>query len=224
MTSLQEGDEPDHRLDQNASQAPSVAQHSSRLPPNLVDVEKHETEEVAQPKKSVYAGLGWLDRLLVLWILLAIIVGILLGNFVDDIGPALQKGKFVDVSVPIGKHDLLISLFVPSRCSSEDPRYSYRSIGDDVPNSLQSQVRNAAPPVRAPPDLDTTRFQHRGQLDHCTFSHGTFSPLPTFCLFFFESLLTEFAISWVWLGPSCQTNLIFESDSYSSAWRAVLPW
>ncbi|KAK5465261.1 arsenicals resistance [Exophiala xenobiotica] len=91
----------EHRLDQNISQLPSVAQHSSRLPLHLVDVEKHETEKVAQPKKSVYAGLGWLDRLLVLWILLAIIVGILLGNFVDDIGPALQKGKFVDVSVPI---------------------------------------------------------------------------------------------------------------------------
>ena len=54
-------------------------------------------------KSSVYAGLGWLDRLLVLWILLAIIIGILLGNFVDSVGPALQRGKFVDVSVPIGK-------------------------------------------------------------------------------------------------------------------------
>ncbi|KAK5399996.1 arsenicals resistance [Exophiala xenobiotica] len=33
--------------------------------------------------------------------LLAIVVGILLGNFVNDVGPALQKGKFVDVSIPI---------------------------------------------------------------------------------------------------------------------------
>ncbi|KAK5194637.1 arsenicals resistance [Exophiala xenobiotica] len=101
MNSLQDVDMSEHRLDQNASHLPSGAQHPSRLPLNLVDVEKHETEELAQPKKSVYAGLGWLDRLLVLWILLAIIVGILLGNFVDDIGPALQNGKFVDVSVPI---------------------------------------------------------------------------------------------------------------------------
>lgn len=53
-------------------------------------------------KTSIYAGLGWLDRLLVVWILLTIIIGILLGNFVDGIGPALQRGKFVDVSVPIG--------------------------------------------------------------------------------------------------------------------------
>ena len=53
-------------------------------------------------KQSVYKGLGWLDRLLVVWILLAIIIGILLGNYVPSIGPALQKGKFVQVSVPIG--------------------------------------------------------------------------------------------------------------------------
>lgn len=51
--------------------------------------------------KSVYAGLGWLDRLLALWILLAIVIGMVLGNFVPDIGPRLQAGKFVDVSVPI---------------------------------------------------------------------------------------------------------------------------
>jgi len=54
-------------------------------------------------KQSVYKGLGWLDRLLVLWIFLAIMVGILLGNYVPSVGPALQKGKFVQVSVPIGE-------------------------------------------------------------------------------------------------------------------------
>jgi len=58
-------------------------------------------------KKSAYQGLGWLDRLLVLWIFLAIVIGILLGNFVNSVGPALQKGKFVNVSVPIGKSDIL---------------------------------------------------------------------------------------------------------------------
>jgi hypothetical protein len=54
-------------------------------------------------KKSVYQSLGWLDRLLALWILLAIVIGILLGNYVDSVGPALQRGKFVQVSVPIGQ-------------------------------------------------------------------------------------------------------------------------
>lgn len=76
--------------------------HTPGLPTD-VDAEKQQGQGPVEQKKSVYAGLGWLDRLLVLWILLAIIVGILLGNFVDNVGPALQKGKFVQVSVPIGK-------------------------------------------------------------------------------------------------------------------------
>ena len=68
-------------------------------------------------KTSVYRSLGWLDRLLALWILLAILIGILLGNYVDSVGPALQRGKFVQVSVPIGMNllpDLKI-IFVLTR-------------------------------------------------------------------------------------------------------------
>jgi ACR3 family arsenite transporter len=47
--------------------------------------------------------LGWIDRLLAVWIILAMAVGLILGNFVPNTGPALQKGNFVGVSVPIGK-------------------------------------------------------------------------------------------------------------------------
>jgi len=46
-------------------------------------------------------GLGLLDRFLVLWIILAMAIGILLGNFVPSTGPALQRGEFVGVSIPI---------------------------------------------------------------------------------------------------------------------------
>jgi len=60
--------------------------------------EKRSTEKV-----SAFKSLGWLDRFLAVWILLAMIVGVLLGNFVTETGPALQKGKFAGVSVPIGK-------------------------------------------------------------------------------------------------------------------------
>ncbi|OCT47224.1 Arsenite resistance protein ArsB [Cladophialophora carrionii] len=70
-------------------------------PPADMDAENQQLPKQVEEKRSVYAGLGWLDRLLVLWILLAITIGILLGNFVDGVGPALQKGKFVQVSVPI---------------------------------------------------------------------------------------------------------------------------
>jgi ACR3 family arsenite transporter len=51
---------------------------------------------------SAFKGLGLLDRFLALWIFLAMAIGIILGNFVPETGPALQKGKFVGVSVPIG--------------------------------------------------------------------------------------------------------------------------
>lgn len=64
------------------------------------DPEKQETR-VAE-KSSAFKALGWLDRFLALWIFLAMAVGIMLGNFVPNTGPALQKGKFVGVSVPIG--------------------------------------------------------------------------------------------------------------------------
>jgi len=51
---------------------------------------------------SAFKSLGFLDRFLAVWIFLAMLIGILLGNFVDNVGPALQKGTFVDVSIPIG--------------------------------------------------------------------------------------------------------------------------
>lgn len=54
------------------------------------------------PKQSAFKSLGWLDRFLAVWIFLAMVIGILLGNFVPETAIALQKGQFVGVSVPIG--------------------------------------------------------------------------------------------------------------------------
>jgi hypothetical protein len=48
-------------------------------------------------------GLSFLDRFLVVWIILAMAIGIVLGNTVSSVGPALQKGGFVGVSIPIGE-------------------------------------------------------------------------------------------------------------------------
>ena len=61
------------------------------------------TEGVNESKVSDFKSLGLLDRFLAVWIFLAMAIGIILGNFVPNTGPALQKGKFVGVSVPIGK-------------------------------------------------------------------------------------------------------------------------
>jgi ACR3 family arsenite transporter len=58
--------------------------------------------EAAQSRLSAFKSLGFLDRFLAVWIFLAMLVGILLGNFVDGVGPALQRGTFVGVSLPIG--------------------------------------------------------------------------------------------------------------------------
>ncbi|KAI0904793.1 sodium bile acid symporter family-domain-containing protein [Ustulina deusta] len=52
-------------------------------------------------KQSAFRSLGYLDRYLAVWILLAIILGILLGNFAPDAAAALDRGRFVGVSVPI---------------------------------------------------------------------------------------------------------------------------
>ncbi|KAI9792098.1 MAG: hypothetical protein M1816_003080 [Peltula sp. TS41687] len=70
---------------------------------------KHEEQnEQEQPQDcSALKKLGWIDRLLALWILLAMAIGIILGNFVPETGPALQKGQFVGVSVPIGMNALV---------------------------------------------------------------------------------------------------------------------
>ena len=70
--------------------------------PSDTDPEMANVQQSPARYKSPYAGLGWLDRLLVLWIFLAIVIGILLGNFVENVGPALQRGQFVGVSIPIG--------------------------------------------------------------------------------------------------------------------------
>ncbi|KAK7962869.1 uncharacterized protein PG986_003694 [Apiospora aurea] len=52
-------------------------------------------------KVSAFKALGLLDRFLAVWIFLAMVIGVLLGNFVPQTGPALERGKFVGVSVPI---------------------------------------------------------------------------------------------------------------------------
>lgn len=54
-------------------------------------------------KTSAFKSLGWLDRFLAVWIFLAMVIGILLGNFVPNIAQSFEKGQFVGVSVPIGE-------------------------------------------------------------------------------------------------------------------------
>ncbi|KAF2770255.1 arsenical-resistance protein [Teratosphaeria nubilosa] len=59
----------------------------------------HEPPQVT--KKGPFKALSILDQLLVLWIILSMAIGIILGNLVPSVGPALQRGTFVGVSGPI---------------------------------------------------------------------------------------------------------------------------
>ena len=90
---------------------PANAATDSPDPRSSGDAEKQGAPDTPLERKaSAFKSLGWLDRFLAVWILLAMVLGVLLGNFVPEVGPALQKGKFAEVSIPIGMSSPL-SLF-----------------------------------------------------------------------------------------------------------------
>ncbi len=75
-----------------------------QTPGQAEDAENQEIKAVIVPDQIfAFKGLSWLDGFLAVWILLAMAIGIILGNFVPNTGPTLQKGKFVRVSVLIGE-------------------------------------------------------------------------------------------------------------------------
>ncbi len=91
-------------------------------------------------------------------------IGIILGNLVPSTGPALQKGQFVGVSLPIGMsiclkpHPLIQSL-------DADIGTSHRTSGHDVPYSLQSPLRDSPPPPKGTITMGADRLLLRPQLD-----------------------------------------------------------
>jgi hypothetical protein len=93
-------------------------------------------------------------------------VGIALGNTVDSVGPALQKGEFVGVSIPIGKSPKPIS-----GCLSNSPTSNWPP-GHDVPDSLQSPIRNTTPPSSLERTLGPDWRFLRLELDRRTAFHG----------------------------------------------------
>ncbi|QPG96496.1 hypothetical protein C2857_004371 [Epichloe festucae Fl1] len=63
----------------------------------------HDIETGPSNKDSipVFKSLGWLDRYLAAWIFLAMLIGIILGNFAPRTEEVLDKGRWVGVSIPI---------------------------------------------------------------------------------------------------------------------------
>ncbi|KAJ3958037.1 arsenicals resistance [Colletotrichum tropicale] len=96
-------------LSTNATSKSNLAQHQQHPPEKTHgagasrDIEQQPDlrQDGTTDDTSTFKSLGVLDRFLAVWIFFAMLIGILLGNFVPNAGPALQQGKFVGVSVPI---------------------------------------------------------------------------------------------------------------------------
>lgn len=84
---------PDHSIDSSISDQDGEKEKQQDTPVLLGSA----CVKAPEPSKK----LGWIDRLLVVWILLAMAIGLILGNFVPNTKEALNKGHFVGVSIPI---------------------------------------------------------------------------------------------------------------------------
>ena len=168
---------------ETGASAPSVPMNTSEPPtstflpsdaPQPADVEDAEKQGITEPasKVSAFQSLGVLDRFLALWIFLAMAIGIILGNFVPNTGPVLQRGTFVGVSVPIGLFFPPGFFLSPRWESSVNVFASGWAVGHDVSHSVQDQVRDPPPCFQQAGDLGADRLQHLRQLDHCSFAYG----------------------------------------------------
>ncbi|KAE8136345.1 sodium bile acid symporter family-domain-containing protein [Aspergillus pseudotamarii] len=115
-------------------------QTHSKYPPEPItessgptaDVEKQvnpESSDRPQEKQSAFKNLGLLDRFLAVWIFLAMAIGIILGNFVPNTGPALQQGKFVGVSIPIAVGLLVMMYPILCKVRYESLHHVFRARG-----------------------------------------------------------------------------------------------
>ncbi|KAJ5678159.1 uncharacterized protein N7477_003792 [Penicillium maclennaniae] len=86
-----------------------------------------EIHDHAARHTSAFKQLGILDRFLAVWIFLAMAIGIILGNFVPSTGPALQRGQFVGVSVPIAVGLLVMMYPILCKVRYETLHRTFRS-------------------------------------------------------------------------------------------------
>ncbi|KAJ5391237.1 hypothetical protein N7509_006727 [Penicillium cosmopolitanum] len=103
---------------------------SSQVMKDIEGQTVNETEKsTSTAKQSAFKTLGWLDRFLAIWIFLAMAIGIILGNFVENAGPALQKGKFVGVSIPIAIGLLVMMYPILCKVRFESLHHVFRDRG-----------------------------------------------------------------------------------------------
>ncbi|EYE90428.1 arsenic resistance protein [Aspergillus ruber CBS 135680] len=80
-----------------------VQHHSTEDPESCTPCKENSNDDPPdndQPS-SAFRQLRLPDKFLALWIFLAMAIGIILGSFVPDTREALERGKFVGVSIPI---------------------------------------------------------------------------------------------------------------------------
>lgn len=132
------------------------------------DAEKQKVADDAnKDNASTFKRLGLLDRFLALWIILSMALGIILGNFVPETGPALERGKFVGVSIPIGTFGLSRASF--RFCLH---MYSYWPSCHDVSDSLRSQIRDATPRPCHQRVMEAGVVQRHSKLDPGSIRNG----------------------------------------------------
>lgn len=140
------------------------------------DAERQEIQEaLGSGKVSAFKSLGWLDRFLAVWIFLAMVIGILLGNFIPNASSVLQRGRFAGVSVPIGWLPYDLSLCERNQDVEIDLETSNRATSHDVPHLMQSQVRDSTSSSPDTEGFETDYFQHCDELAGCSSSDGTLS-------------------------------------------------
>jgi ACR3 family arsenite transporter len=112
----------------------SPSQHPSDIEAcSTPDASKSDNDAATEGPTSAFKQLALLDRFLAIWIFLAMAIGIILGNFVPNTSRALDKGKFVGVSVPIGMPR--VSKHAVDRTMAHT-LYSNRPASHDVPHSV----------------------------------------------------------------------------------------
>ena len=139
------------------------------IPPSkAMDVEQQREDQPAHVHTSAFKSLGVLDQFLAVWIFLAMLVGILLGNFVPSTGPGLQRGEFVGVSIPIG----MLELLMPPEFPMLTRRPSNWATAHDVSYPLQNQIRDSASFFPSEDAMGASGIQRRRELDNRSFLHG----------------------------------------------------
>ncbi|KAF7188484.1 Arsenical-resistance protein Acr3 [Pseudocercospora fuligena] len=91
----------DAGLGRQSSENTQDEKRSKQSNNNDVDIEAGPKPHDDGAPPPPFKALSFLDKFLVLWILLAMALGIILANLVPSTGPALQRGEFVGVSIPI---------------------------------------------------------------------------------------------------------------------------